>query len=76
MYYRGAFDRDTYDTLLKCCPVEPYKKGGEQLPCDFTQYLIIDHQGNANPNLKGNETWDNCANLITKWGFEQVWTSL
>jgi hypothetical protein len=59
---------DTYKELLSCCPEEPYKKGAEQHPCDFSQYVSFDSRGNLAPKLKGDAKWDNCANLSFKIG--------
>jgi hypothetical protein len=76
MYYRGFYDLQTYQALLSCCPFEGDKKGGEQKPCDFSQYVTIDAQGNSHPKYTNSDTWNTCADLINKWGFEMVWTSL
>ncbi|CAD5227832.1 unnamed protein product [Bursaphelenchus okinawaensis] len=69
MYYRGFYDKETYEEILSCCPESKVSH-----ECNLTKYINFKPNGDSE-RTPGDAKHERCSELVDFYGFWNVWTS-
>ncbi|CAD5235400.1 unnamed protein product [Bursaphelenchus xylophilus] len=70
MYYRGFYDRETYEEILSCC--NDTRRPEE---CNLSSYVHFKENGDSEPRHFEDPKSARCAELVDQYGFWKIWES-